>query len=66
MNIEEMTGIIEISVKHVNSLQKESRSIAKTFIKAGQYPYIDCKEEFNAHLVALVKLPSYSNTDKIE
>lgn len=66
MNIEEMTSIIEKSVKHFNSLQKESRSIAKTFIKAGQDPYTNCEEEFNAHLEALAKLPSYSSTYKIE
>eukprot|EP00957_Ditylum_brightwellii_P079746 6063028-Ditylum_brightwellii.AAC.1 len=66
MNIEEMTSIIEMNVKHFNSLQKESRYIAKTFIKTGQDPYTDCEEESNSHLDALTKLLSYSSTDKSE
>ena len=67
MDLEVMTKIVEKAVKRFNDLQKESKSIAKTFKKAGQDPYsADCEAEFKAHLESLAKLPSYQTPADIE
>ena len=57
MPITKMTEIVEAATKKFNDGQKESKSIAKTFISAGQDPFSDCEAEFKAHLDSLSKLP---------
>ena len=59
MPITKMTEIVEAATKKFNDGQKESKSIAKTFISAGQDPFSDCEAEFKAHLDSLSKLPVY-------
>ena len=34
--------------------------VSETFISAGQHPWIDCEEQFEAHLEELSKLPLYA------
>ena len=59
MSITKMTEIVEAATKKFNDSQKESKSIAKTFVSAGQDPFADCEAEFKAHLDSLAKLPLY-------
>ena len=59
MPIVDMIDIIENSVKDFNMGQRETRSVEKTFISAGQHPWKDCKEQFKAHLNYLSTLPLY-------
>ena len=54
-----MMEIIEDAVKRFNQRQRETESIKRTFISAGQHPWKDCKEEFKRHLDGLSKLPLY-------
>ena len=57
--IVKMMEIIEDAVKKFNKRQRETESIKRTFISAGQHPWKDCKEEFKRHLDGLSTLPLY-------
>ena len=61
-----MTEIVEAATKNFNDGQKESRSIAKTFLAAGQDPFSNCEAEFKAHLDSLAKLPLYGDEGSLE
>ena len=57
--IVEMMDIIEKAVVEFNTKQRETQSIKKTFLSAGQHPWQDCEKEFEEHLQKLSKLPLY-------
>ena len=59
MPVVDMMEIIESSVKEFNLGQRETRSVEKTFISAGQHPWRDCKKQFKKHLDYLSTLPLY-------
>ena len=59
-----MMEIIEAGVVEFNMKQRESESIKKTFISAGQHPWKDCTLEFKNHLDNLSKLPLYGGCCK--
>ena len=59
MLVVDTMNIIKNSVKNFNIGQRETRSVEKTFISAGQRPWKDCKEQFKAHLGYLSTLPLY-------
>ena len=44
--IVEMMDIIEKAVVEFNTKQRETQSIKKTFLSAGQHPWQDCEKEF--------------------
>ena len=52
-----MMEIIEDAVKRFNQRQRETESIKRTFISAGQHPWYDCKVDFKLHLDGLSTLP---------
>ena len=55
----QMMEIIEEAIKEFNRRQRETGSIRKMFVSAGQNPWVECEEEFKEHLDALAKLPVY-------
>ena len=57
--IVKMMEIIEKAVKQFNDRQRETKSVKKEFVNAGQDPWKDCKQRFKAHLNSLSKLPLY-------
>ena len=63
--IEKMMELVEASVKEFNVGQRKTRSIEKTFISAGQHPWMDCEEQFEAHLDGLSKLPLYGGCQSL-
>ena len=54
-----MMEIIEECVVEFNADQRKTRSVEKTFRYAGQDPWVECENEFKAHLDSLSKLPLY-------
>ena len=57
--------IIEEVVVDFNAGQRKTRSVEKTFRLAGQDPWVDCEEEFKAHLDSLSKLPLYKTAKTV-
>ena len=46
-------------MKEFNHRQRETGSIRKTFVSAGQNPWVECEKEFEEHLDRLAELPLY-------
>ena len=55
--VAKMMDIIKGSVREFNKRQRDTASISKTFVLAGQNPWKDCNEEFKAHLDRHSELP---------